>query len=318
MLAAALEYLERGFSIVPTAPNKRPLIPWKRWINSPPSVEQCKHWWDDENPPGIAIITGKVSNLLVFDIENCGKGVYDDELPETLEAKSQSGGRHLYFQWSDGPWRHGWTHNDIHVADLKGNGGYVLAPPTQGEKGTYAWVNQLPSVLPPAWMRKPVVAAPAPSVVPRHVGPLFGVYPSRSERLMAIARKVVMAGGAESEVMAACLADPAGSKLTERGTQWSVGEVNRLTSRARELLPKRPVRLAFVTQIGRRDTDKGERIELKLKTSDNKVLRAGVTKMDTERWKSFQRALPYPDIGKPVWIELDGPRVSRWLRGPKE
>lgn len=316
MLQAALEYLDRGFSMIPVGPDKRPIIPWKRWTTSLPSREQIYYWYDTMYPPGIAIITGKVSNLLVFDIEKHGLGV-DYDLPGTLEARSQSGGRHLYFQWSDGPWKHSYVNDGVHVADLKGQGGYVLAPPTVGDKGTYAWVNQLPSVVPPAWMRKPAVEPCPTSSVPHAAGPVFGTYASRSERLMAIARKVVLAGGGEAEVMAACLADPAGEKLRERGGTWSRGEVARITARAHELLPQRPVKLAYVMSIGKRDTDKGERIELKLRI-DEIELRTGVTRMDSERWKSFRRALPFPDIGKAVWIELDGHRVSRWLKGPKE
>lgn len=303
--------------MIPVGPDKRPLIPWKRWTDSKPSKEQIYWWYDSEFAPGIAIITGKVSNLLVFDIEKHGLDVYNN-LPQTLEARSQSGGRHLYFQWAEGPWKHSYVNDGTHVADLKGQGGYVLAPPTVGDKGTYAWVNQLPQVVPPAWMRKAVPEPLPRSSVPHSAGPVFGTYASRSERLMAIARKVVLCGGGEAEVMAACLADQAGDKLRERGGTWSRGEVARITARAHELLPKRPIHLAYVVSIGRRDTNKGERIELKLRLENGKELRTGVTQMDTERWKSFRRALPFPDCGKAVWVELDEGRVSRWLRGPKE
>jgi hypothetical protein len=74
-------------------------------------------------------------------------------LPATLEARTPTGGRHLYFKLPAGIEV---KNSDGIVApgvDVRGDGGYVLAPPSvKSEVGVYEWVNDLPIADAPPWL----------------------------------------------------------------------------------------------------------------------------------------------------------------------
>ena len=330
MIQAALGYLRRGWSIIPTAPNKRPIIAWKKFTMRLPTEEEARRWWDVPDPPGLAVVTGRVSGRAVFDVESHGLSHFPD-LPRTLKAKTQGGGEHSYYRFPDAggdSLKHVYSVDGLHVADLKGNGGYVLAPPTVGSKGVYAWIDEADIVPLPAFCFRP-------SVVPRPFEPVspssgavevHGVYPSRSHKLAAIARKVVAAGGGEAEVMAACLADVAGSKIVEKG-KYAEAYVRTLVQEAHRYLASESrgeVKLAIVVQVTEGVSGKGKRITVKLRLADGRTIRQGVTELESDRWSSFKKALPVAAEGRKVWVELHETewngmnllRVRRWLERP--
>lgn len=105
-------------------------------------AEMC--WlWKDRPAANIGIATGEISNLFVLDLdEHPEKGISGSEtlrdlerklgkLPETVEAITGTGGRHLYFHYPSGS---GITtgageQSGLGVGlDFRGDGGYVVAP----------------------------------------------------------------------------------------------------------------------------------------------------------------------------------------------
>lgn len=146
-LAVALAYLARGWSVVPLRPReKRPLLLWELFQVERPSASDVAGWfrrWPDAN---IGIVTGAVSKLIVLDIDPKHGG--DDSLeslerrfgalPLTVESRTGGGGRHLYFEHPGYPVR-----NRTGIGqgiDLRGDGGYVVAPPSLHPSGErYAW-----------------------------------------------------------------------------------------------------------------------------------------------------------------------------------
>jgi hypothetical protein len=82
---------------------------------------------------GIGVVTGKRSNLIVVDIDPRNGGeeslvLLGLELPETLTVKTPQGGRHYYYACEE-------TFRGFVLADgidIKGDGGFVVAPPSQG------------------------------------------------------------------------------------------------------------------------------------------------------------------------------------------
>ena len=94
----------------------------------------------------IGIVTGEISNLIVLDIDpkHGGNSSLDrlerqfGQLPETIEAKTGGEGRHLYFAHPGGLIR-----NRTGLAqgvDLRGDGGYIVAPPSVHPIGrAYVW-----------------------------------------------------------------------------------------------------------------------------------------------------------------------------------
>jgi hypothetical protein len=144
----AQRYLVRGWSVLPLrAGDKRPLIVWESLQTTRASAEQVTDWfkrWPDAN---IGIVTGEISNLVVLDIDPKHGGDASlsrlerqlGPLPATIEATTGGGGRHLYFAHPGGLIR-----NRTGLAqgiDLRGDGGYVVAPPSIHPSGRpYTWI----------------------------------------------------------------------------------------------------------------------------------------------------------------------------------
>lgn len=140
--------MAHGWSILPLRPrDKRPLIPWARMQTRPSSEEEVAEWfhrWPDAN---IGLVTGEVSNLVVLDVDPKHGGDATLErlqrryrpLPITVEAITGGGGRHYYFAHPGHLIR-----NRAGLAqgiDLRGDGGYIVAPPSIHPNGkAYEWV----------------------------------------------------------------------------------------------------------------------------------------------------------------------------------
>ncbi len=146
--AAAERYLERGWSVLPLRPrDKRPLIRWEGLQKVPASAGQLAGWFRRRPDANLGIVTGAVSGLIVLDIDPGHGGTESlarlerrfGALPATPEVATGGGGRHLYFGHPGGLVR-----NRVGLAqgiDLRGEGGYVVAPPSIHPNGrVYAWV----------------------------------------------------------------------------------------------------------------------------------------------------------------------------------
>lgn len=165
--STALSYLARGWAVVPVVPrSKRPLVRWEPYQHRLPTGEEVREWfgrWPDAN---IAIVTGRISGLVVLDVDPRHGG--DDSLhelertygllPDTVEAITGSGGRHVYFAY---PGRE--TRNVVGLApglDLRGDGGLIIAPPSVHPSGRhYEWeVSHEPETTPvqpiPRWLQQ--------------------------------------------------------------------------------------------------------------------------------------------------------------------
>lgn len=148
-LDAALRYLARGWSVLPLRKReKRPLIRWEMFQAELPSVSDVTGWfrrWPDAN---LGVVTGTISNLIVIDIDpnHGGADALEDlerrfgAMPATVESRTGGGGRHLYFAHPGFPVR-----NRVGIGrgiDLRGDGGYVVAPPSIHPSGEpYRWLS---------------------------------------------------------------------------------------------------------------------------------------------------------------------------------
>jgi len=171
MKQAALDYLARGWSVVPVGTkSKRPIIAWQVFQRERPSASDVEHWftrWPDAN---VGIVTGQLSGLVVLDVDVAHDGARTFEalerergsFPETVEAISGGGGRHLYFAHPGGR-----VPNRVELfrgIDLRGDGGLIVAPPSLHPSGNrYRWQRgRSPAVLKPAalpgWLLSEVAA----------------------------------------------------------------------------------------------------------------------------------------------------------------
>jgi hypothetical protein len=169
LLASALFYAARGWRVFPvntwlgvkcscnrgaacTSPAKHPRISaWQHEATTDPA--QITRWWRAWPDANIGIATGPAPGLVVIDIDP-NRGGEDslkalvaayrgNEKPfETVMCLTGGGGQHYYFRH---PGRYVKSDSDRFGAefpglDVKGDGGYVLAPPSNHQSGgTYLW-----------------------------------------------------------------------------------------------------------------------------------------------------------------------------------
>ncbi len=111
--------------------------------------EQVLTWWHRWRMANIGIATGQGSGLIVLDVDprNGGDdGLVDLErtvgkLPETATVNTGGGGLHFYFRHPGvRPVRNASAFGGFPGLDLKADGGYVVAPPSNHQSGnTYLW-----------------------------------------------------------------------------------------------------------------------------------------------------------------------------------
>jgi hypothetical protein len=150
-------YHDVGFSVIPLqAGKKQPLISWQEYQERIATLEEIHQWFERWKDANIGIVTGRVSNIIVLDIdgEEGWRVIRDNnfEIPMTWSVITGKGA-HFYFKHPGGE-----IANFVKVLpgiDLKGDRGYVVAPPSIHPSGkTYQWNNdlKLEPANAPAWL----------------------------------------------------------------------------------------------------------------------------------------------------------------------
>lgn len=148
MFHVALAYAQRGWPILPLVPNtKRPLTP-NGFKDATTCEDKIKEWWSKWPFANIGIRTGAESEIIVLDVEvkNGAQGLeslaeFESEFgppPPTLRVRTPSGGLHLYFKHPGGKIKNRTGFRP--GLDLRGDGGYIVAPPSQIDGVSYQWV----------------------------------------------------------------------------------------------------------------------------------------------------------------------------------
>ena len=149
MLKHALDYCHRGWSVIPIqwyGERKAPLVPWAQYQEYAADEDQIREWWTKWPEAGIGIVTGSVSRLVVVDMDGPeAAGILEQEgirLPQTASVQT-GGGYHAYFVHPGGTVK---TCARLFSApagggvDVRGDGGYVVAPPSVHRSGrVYQW-----------------------------------------------------------------------------------------------------------------------------------------------------------------------------------
>jgi hypothetical protein len=150
----AAQYRRLGWSPIPIKRrSKEPnLVELEPYLYRPATTEELNSWaW-----PGVGIVTGPVSGVLVLDVDSDEGEAFLREHghPPTPMARTPSGGLHLYFKHPDHEVR-----TRIRVApglDVKASGGFVVAPSSVGENGkSYEWAvspTDVELAEPPEWL----------------------------------------------------------------------------------------------------------------------------------------------------------------------
>lgn len=138
-LRQAQHYYSLGFSIIPLpSKSKEPSISWSKYQVNRPLDEQVTKWWVKSPELNIAIICGKISGIIVIDIDDKNKLPRDLFFPPTASVKTARG-FHYYYKLKPGqtiaPRKFPW-------GELRSDGNYVVAPGSTHPSGvTYEWTT---------------------------------------------------------------------------------------------------------------------------------------------------------------------------------
>lgn len=128
----ALAFLRLGISVIPLPlGTKRPTLPWKPYQTRLPTEDEVRAWWS-EGERNIALVMGAVSGLIAVDCDDEQAEAWAAaNLPRTTIGTRTKKGKHRFY-------RHPGTvvPNKARIntgegklaLDVRGDGGYVLAP----------------------------------------------------------------------------------------------------------------------------------------------------------------------------------------------
>ena len=137
MINHAKAYLEAGYSVFPIGKNKKPIVDWEHYQSEFPMIDEIEDWWVKYPNAGIGIVTGNLSNLYVVDGDSIDaykyiKGLIGDIDP-TVRSKGKNNGWHWWFRGNG----HllGNAQRVVSGVDFRGDGGYIVAPPSITDMG---------------------------------------------------------------------------------------------------------------------------------------------------------------------------------------
>lgn len=147
--SAATRYTSLGWSVIPLLlSTKTPALKWEQFQHRQPTEEEITEWTTDGVPDGnggytkafgLAIVTGEISGLVVVDCDNqdaVSYAINEAGLFSVFSVKTTRG-QHMYFKHPKGGKRISNKVGNVGIdwpkvdgLDLRGDGGYVVAPPS--------------------------------------------------------------------------------------------------------------------------------------------------------------------------------------------
>jgi hypothetical protein len=138
-----IDYIKRNFSIIPISNDKKPLVRWKYYQKVRPTNEIIDKWYNQFGPEcNIAIITGKLSELTVIDVDN--PDYIDDiielwpDLANTTIVKTKRG-YHFYLKGVTSSY-------NTEKYEVKSEGSYVVAPESIINNHKYKFISSLDNI----------------------------------------------------------------------------------------------------------------------------------------------------------------------------
>lgn len=176
MLTAALRYAERGLRVLPVdAKTKRPRLVKHGCLDATTDHNLLATWWRLAPDAGVGIATGSGSGIVVVDVDSHRDGdnglaeISDElgQLPPGPIVTTPRGGHHRYLRLPDGERVPCSVDRLAPGIDVRGDGGYVVAPPTAGYRWAPSSRTGLP-VLPDEWASRmrPSAASGTPERLP--------------------------------------------------------------------------------------------------------------------------------------------------------
>ncbi len=164
MIEEAIRYAELGFSVIPVhsivngncscgspkckAPGKHPRYKWSEQQITPYTVAELTELWTKVPNANVGIVTGEVSGIIVLDIDG-EKGLRSlesvglpfEDLPVSPTVNTGGGGKHIYYRYPEDE-NFQTKAGVLPKVDIRGKGGFVVAPPSMHMSGTaYTWAE---------------------------------------------------------------------------------------------------------------------------------------------------------------------------------
>ncbi|MBF0542101.1 MAG: bifunctional DNA primase/polymerase, partial [Nitrospirae bacterium] len=144
ILDYAKYYISKGWSVIPIKPcSKVPILSsWKKFQERYPTKDELIEWFGNGSENNIAIVTGKLSNLVVIDLDSEATLQFakDNNFQDTPTVKTGRG-YHMYYQYKEGV-RNFQKRAEFPDIDLRAEGGIIVAPPSKHETGhIYYWMK---------------------------------------------------------------------------------------------------------------------------------------------------------------------------------
>jgi Protein of unknown function (DUF3987)/Bifunctional DNA primase/polymerase, N-terminal len=162
---------KKGIPVFPCKMNKSPLTlrGFKDATTDPKDISQM--WEMYRNVSCIGAPTGEASDLLVIDVDvDDGKQgeeslahleeIYEP-LPTRRKVRTGGGGIQCYFRYPKGYGRIGNLTNLLPGIDVRGEGGYIILPPSVSHKGPYTWEEKGKRGYAPEWLIDLILTPPS-------------------------------------------------------------------------------------------------------------------------------------------------------------
>ncbi|RMF99895.1 MAG: hypothetical protein D6726_12215 [Nitrospirae bacterium] len=145
-------YLSQGLSIIPLKgktystnekESKTPLLTWSKYQKKQATEKEAMKWFENWPMMNIGIVTGQVSGIVVVDLDSneAMKMAEKNGLLDTAVVRTGKGA-HAYFRYPEGKRITNTVRLNGLEIDIRGDGGYVVAPPSLHWNGNeYRWLK---------------------------------------------------------------------------------------------------------------------------------------------------------------------------------
>ena len=148
MLSAALWYAQEGLVVFPLQPGtKIPLKGSHGCLDASCDAQKVAAWWTRTPEANIGLATGGLVDVVDIDGSEGQRSrvAHWDDIFAAIDADNlgkvltpRRGGMHIYVPATGD----GNAANIVPSVDYRGQGGYVVAPPSRTPEGTYRWLGQ--------------------------------------------------------------------------------------------------------------------------------------------------------------------------------
>ncbi|KAE8765393.1 bifunctional DNA primase/polymerase [Georgenia thermotolerans] len=138
--SAALDLARAGVPVFPCVSGAKQPLTRRGFLDASPDAGQVAVWWRRWPDANLGLPTGTVSGVDVVDVDAKASGSGFRAFRRALSAqlatgwawmvRTPSGGLHAYYPHPGGTEQRSWASPGTHV-DFRGDGGYVIAPPSR-------------------------------------------------------------------------------------------------------------------------------------------------------------------------------------------